>query len=188
MAWHTNKQIFLGFFRAGMLGYGGGPASIPLVHKEVVGKYKWMDDDEFSDILAIGNTLPGPIITKMAGYIGYRVNGSSGLLTAIIASVIPTVLLMLLLLGFLHTFIDEGIMQGMTAAVAPVVGVLMSVLAYSFFKQSQKGMGWNRTLFLGLVSVVVYIIIGAHPALLIGILIIYALVIHPMMKKGGRHA
>ncbi|PTL38833.1 chromate transporter [Alkalicoccus saliphilus] len=188
MEWHTNKQIFLGFFRAGILGYGGGPASIPLVHKEVVGKYKWMDDNEFSDILAMGNTLPGPIITKMAGYIGYRVNGAGGLFTAIFASVFPTVLLMIMLLGFLHTFINESVMQGMTAAVAPVVGVLMTVLAYSFFKQSHKGLGWKRTIFIGLLSVAVYIVAGAHPALLIGALIIYALFLHPLIKKGGNHA
>jgi chromate transporter len=62
-------QLFFAFFRVGMLGYGGGPSSIPLVHKEVVEKYKWMNDDEFADVLALGNALPGPIATKMAGYI-----------------------------------------------------------------------------------------------------------------------
>ncbi len=59
-------RIFLAFFRVGMLGYGGGPASIPLVHKEVVDHYKWMTDEEFGDVLALGNTLPGPIVTKLA--------------------------------------------------------------------------------------------------------------------------
>jgi chromate transporter len=188
MEWRTNKHIFLGFFRAGILGYGGGPASIPLVHKEVVDKYGWMDDNEFSDILAIGNTLPGPIITKMAGYIGYRVNGTGGLISAITAVVLPTVLLMITLLLFLNTFINESVMQGMTTAVSPVVGVLMAVLAYSFFKQSQKGLGWNRMVFLGVLSVTVYIILGAHPALLIGALIIYALLLRPLLKKGENHA
>ena len=72
----TQWQLFLAFFRVGMLGYGGGPSSIPLVHQEVVKKYGWMDDDEFADVLALGNTLPGPIATKMAGYIGYRVGTS----------------------------------------------------------------------------------------------------------------
>lgn len=63
-------DIFIAFFRSGILGFGGGPAAIPLVHKEVVGNFKWMTDDEFADVLSIGNTLPGPIATKMAGYIG----------------------------------------------------------------------------------------------------------------------
>ena len=79
-------NIFIAFFRSGMLGFGGGPSSIPLVHKEVVGTFKWMNDDEFSDVLALGNTLPGPINTKMAGYIGYRVGGIMGLIVALIAA------------------------------------------------------------------------------------------------------
>ncbi|MGM9951557.1 MAG: chromate transporter, partial [Lysinibacillus sp.] len=39
-------DIFIAFFRSGILGFGGGPAAIPLVHKEVVGNYGWMTDDE----------------------------------------------------------------------------------------------------------------------------------------------
>lgn len=57
-----------------MLGYGGGPGSIPLIHKEVVDKYEWMSDEDFGDLLALANTLPGPIATKLAGYIGHRVS------------------------------------------------------------------------------------------------------------------
>ena len=77
-------NIFIAFFRSGMLGFGGGPSSIPLIHKEVVSTFKWMTDDEFSNVVALGNTLPGPINTKMAGYIGYRVGGMIGLLVALI--------------------------------------------------------------------------------------------------------
>lgn len=91
------KDLFIAFFRAGMLGYGGGLSAIPLMHKEVVKTYKWLDDDEFSDILALANTLPGPINTKLSGYIGWRLKGFMGLLTCIIATVFPTALLMIIL-------------------------------------------------------------------------------------------
>lgn len=60
-------DIFIAFFRSGILGFGGGPSAIPLVHKEVVGTYQWMSDEEFADVLSIGNTLPGPIATKWPG-------------------------------------------------------------------------------------------------------------------------
>src|SRR5690606_39908313 len=90
----TQWNLFLAFFRVGILGYGGGPASIPLIHKEVVSTYKWMKDEEFGDMLALANTLPGPIATKLAGYIGYRVSGILGLLNAVLATILPTIVLL----------------------------------------------------------------------------------------------
>lgn len=59
-------KIFMVFFRVGILGFGGGPSSIPLVKIEVVDKYGWMTNEDFQDTLAIANVLPGPIITKLA--------------------------------------------------------------------------------------------------------------------------
>ncbi|MEW8986605.1 MAG: chromate transporter, partial [Bacillus sp. (in: firmicutes)] len=102
-----HRQLFIAFFRSGILGYGGGPSSIPLVKKEVVDTFKWMDSDEFGDILALANALPGPINTKMAGYIGYRVGGVLGLLNALFASILPSIFFMIILLNVLNTYKDE---------------------------------------------------------------------------------
>jgi chromate transporter len=175
MDWKVQRDLFIGFFRAGMLGYGGGPSTIPLVHKEVVERYKWMTDEEFGDILALGNALPGPIATKMAGYIGYRVGGVTGLINALLATVMPTVLLMITLIGFLIIFRDSPVVQGMTQAVSPVVGVMLLVLTYSFLKQSGRSLGWVSTVILGVISLVAYLFLQVHPAILIGILLLYAL-------------
>lgn len=173
---NMQKNIFIAFFRSSILGYGGGPSTIPLVHAEVVKNYKWMNDDEFSDVLALGNTLPGPINTKMAGYIGYRLGGIVGLLNAIIATVIPTVILMITLIGFLASFRESPIVQGMTQAVLPVVGVMMVTLTYSFVKQSQKGLGWPVALCLLIVSLLACEVLNIHPAIIILILLAYALI------------
>src|SRR6056297_3328067 len=95
--WH----LFLAFFIPGILGYGGGPASIPLVEHEVVGNYEWMTTQEFSEVVAIGNSLPGPIATKMAGYIGYSEAGVPGAIIALFASVAPSLILMILMMAIL---------------------------------------------------------------------------------------
>ncbi|PSL48514.1 chromate transporter [Salsuginibacillus halophilus] len=166
------SQIFLAFFRVGMLGYGGGPAAIPLVQKEVVELYEWMDDEEFGDLLALSNTLPGPVLTKLSGYIGYRVGGFFGMLGALFASVIPTVVLMIILIGFLTSFSDSPIVQGMTHAIAPVVGVMMLVLTYNFLKTSRNQMGWTGMLALTGLAILITEIADVHPAILIGILLI----------------
>ncbi|GAA3318633.1 hypothetical protein GCM10020331_022220 [Ectobacillus funiculus] len=57
-------NILIGFFLANVLGYGGGPASIPLMYAEIVTHHHWLTNTEFSNMLALGNALPGPIATK----------------------------------------------------------------------------------------------------------------------------
>ncbi|PMC34798.1 chromate transporter [Bacillus sp. UMB0899] len=170
-------QLFLAFFRVGMLGYGGGPSSIPLVHKEVVDKYKWMNDDEFADVLALGNTLPGPIATKMAGYIGYRVGGVFGLINATLSTILPTIILMIVLLTTISSIKDYPWVQGMTAAVVPVVGVMLATLTWDFFKKSQTSMGWLKAIIFIGGSFLFMEVLGLHPAILIVVLLIAAVMI-----------
>ena len=88
-------QLFWAFFRVGIFGFGGGPAMIPLVREEVVTRHHWLTDEEFADVLAIGNTLPGPIATKMPGYIGYRVAGVTGCIAAVVAIILPMIVAMI---------------------------------------------------------------------------------------------
>ncbi|KKI90814.1 chromate transporter [Bacillus sp. SA1-12] len=168
-------QLFLAFFRVGILGYGGGPSSIPLVHKEVVDNYKWMNDDEFADVLALGNTLPGPIATKMAGYIGYRVAGILGLINATLSTILPTIILMIVLLTTISSVKDYHWVQGMTAAVVPVVGVMLATLTWEFFDKSKGSLGWVKSIILLSASFLLMEIIGLHPALLIGGLLLLAI-------------
>ncbi len=179
-------QIFMAFFRVGILGFGGGPSSIPLVYKEVVDTYKWMDDEQFSDILALGNTLPGPINTKMAGYIGYRVGGIIGMIVSLIASVIPSILLMLILLTSFNQFKDNPRVQGMTDAVVPIVGVMMAVLTWNFLKKAKDGLGWKIGFILLAVSFILMEILNIHPGLVVGLLLILAFVL-PVHKKETNH-
>ncbi|MGJ7920321.1 chromate transporter [Neobacillus sp. LXY-4] len=169
-------DIFLAFFRVGILGYGGGPSSIPLVHKEVVDRYQWMNSDEFSDVLALGNALPGPINTKMAGYIGYRVGGALGMINAIFATVVPSIILMILLLTVLNAYKDKPWVHGMSQAVVPVVAVMLATLTWDFVKKStQSKLGWGWTVGFVLGSVVLLQLVGLHPAFLIFGLLLGAL-------------
>lgn len=169
------RDLFTAFFRAGMLGYGGGLSAIPLMHREVVTIYKWMDDEEFSDTLALANTLPGPINTKLSGYIGYRVGGIWGLLVSLCATVLPTAILMILLLTVLNSYKDKPWVQGMSKGVLPVAGVMIGVLAWDFIKLSKKTMGWLMTIIFTVISIVVMELLGIHPAILIAAIIVTAL-------------
>jgi chromate transporter len=178
----VNADIFAAFFRVGMLGFGGGPSAIPLFHAEAVKKYEWMTDDEFGDTLALGNTMPGPIATKMAGYIGYRVNGVIGSIVALAAVTVPTVLLMIFLLGALQQFKGVEWVNSMSAAVVPVVGVMLAVMTWDFLKKSGQSLGWGRAILFTLIAAVLMEGLNLHPVfLIIGILLISLF----SFKKGG---
>lgn len=160
-------EIFLAFFIPGILGYGGGPASIPLIENEVVDRYGWMNVNEFSEVLALGNALPGPIATKMAGYIGYQQGGVLGSLVGIFATVAPSLILMIVLLGFLYKYKDSPKVKRMTTFIRPTIAVLLGVMAYSFFFTSYQDSGIWQTLFLVVASFFLLEKLKVHPALVI---------------------
>ncbi|WP_176215102.1 chromate transporter [Cytobacillus gottheilii] len=170
-------QLFLAFLKVGLLGYGGGPSSIPLVHVETVERYKWMDRDEFADILALGNALPGPIATKMAGYIGYRMGGWLGMLNAVAATIVPTILLMIFVLTALNAFKDNPMVAGMAQAVVPIVAVMLGSLTWDFIRSAgTSALGWRGTSMLLAASLVCIQWLHIHPAILIGVLIVTAFI------------
>ena len=105
-------ELAIGFARTGVTGYGGGPSTIPLIEHEAVKKYKWMSEDEFGEILALANTLPGPIATKMAAYIGFKVRGFSGAFIAIVTHILPSILALIGLLGVLYAYKSSPIVGG----------------------------------------------------------------------------
>lgn len=178
----TQKELFIAFFRSGILGFGGGPAAIPLVHKEVVEIFGLMTDEEFTDVLAIGNTLPGPIITKMAGYIGYKTGGVLGLLNALVATVLPTAVALILFLTVLREYKDLPFIQGMTNGVVPIVGVMMAVLTWDFLKKAQKSLGWKVGGIILVLSFIAMILLGVHPGIVIVVLLVLAFTL-PVKKE-----
>ncbi len=180
-----HKDLFMAFFRSGMLGYGGGLSAIPLMQKEVVERYQWMDDEEFSDILALANTLPGPINTKMSGYIGWRLKGFWGLINCVLAASIPTAFLLVLLLTTLSAFKDKPWVHGMSQGVLPIAGVMIGVLAWDFVKKSKVLLGWGPTIGLAIGSLFIIEWLGIHPALVIILLIATALFTKEDKEKDG---
>ncbi|MFE8701649.1 chromate transporter [Cytobacillus sp. FJAT-54145] len=166
-------DIFLAFFIPGILGYGGGPASIPLIENEVVDRYGWLTVNEFSEVLALGNTLPGPIATKMAGYIGYLEGGVLGAAVGVFATVAPSLILMITLLGLLMKYKESPRVKRMTTYIRPVIAVLLGVMTYDFLFSSYEGVGIWQTLFIGGVSFVLLEKLKVHPAYVIAGSLVY---------------
>lgn len=167
MKWQEQRNLLVSFLRTGLLGFGGGPSMIPLIHDEVVKRRSWMSDEEFSDVLAIANTLPGPIATKLPGYVGYRVAGVAGCLVSVLAITIPMIIAMVLLLGVFSMYRDIAWIQGMAMGVIPVVMVMMAQLTWDFFQKSYGSLGWIPSLLLIAISAVLIYGLSIHPAFLI---------------------
>ncbi|UOQ95706.1 chromate transporter [Halobacillus shinanisalinarum] len=166
-------KIFVAFFIPGVLGYGGGPASIPLVENEVVGRYGWMNVQQFSEVLALANSLPGPIATKLAGYIGYEQGGILGAAIGVFATVAPSLIIMVFLLGLLYKYKDSPKVQRMTLYVRPAIAILLGLIAYRFFAESQAQIGWIQMLLIAGSSYLLIERMKVHPAFVILISLVY---------------
>jgi chromate transporter len=166
-------EIFLAFFIPGILGYGGGPASIPLVENEVVKRYEWMTVQEFSEVLALANSLPGPIATKMAGFIGYSEGGILGAFIGVFATVAPSLILMVFLLGILYKYKDSPKVKRLTMFVRPVIAILLGLMAYRFFFESYTDIGLIQTLILAGSSYFLIERFKVHPAFVIAGAFVY---------------
>jgi chromate transporter len=164
-------NLFLTFAKIGIVGYGGGPAMIPLIQEEVVEGHEWMTDEDFVDTLAMGNALPGPIATKMSFFIGYKVGGQNGAVAAwggaaiaLFGLLLPSLVLMMILgIAFLR-FKDLPISQAMLTAVRPVVVALLAYTVYTVFPKSIKT--WHTGL-IGLAAFAAVTFLNVHPALTI---------------------
>lgn len=132
--WNTLVDLFVGIGRANVFGFGGGPAVIPLLEDEVCNRYHWLTRDEFANALVIGNSLPGPIATKMATYIGFKMVGIPGATVALLATVLPSALAMVLLFALLNSHRNHPFVKGMMNGVKPVVWVLFILLAIDYLK------------------------------------------------------
>ena len=127
-------RLFWTFFLIGLFGFGGGYAMISMIQGEVVTRYHWLTTGEFTDIVAISQSTPGPIGINSATYVGYSsvVNAGYshawGVLGSFIASfavVLPSFVLMLLISKFLMKYRHHPSVEHVFLGLRPaVIGLL----------------------------------------------------------------
>lgn len=129
-------QLFWTFFKIGLFGFGGGYAMISLIQGEVVQDHHWISSGQFTDIVAVSQSTPGPIGINSATYVGYSsvVNagytpavGFLGSLISTIAVVLPSFILMLLISKFLMRYKNHSSVEHTFQGLRPaVVGLLLA--------------------------------------------------------------
>ncbi|WP_025025845.1 chromate transporter [Caldalkalibacillus mannanilyticus] len=173
-------ELFLAFLVPGIVGYGGGPASIPLIQIEVVERYGWLTVEEFAELLALGNALPGPIATKMAGYVGYAQGGVLGAVVALFATVAPSLLILIFLLQLLSRFKHSPKVKRMTGLIRPTIAILLGILALQFFTSSWEASGVVQTIIIAGFSFLLLEKWKLHPAYVICGALVYGAFILPL--------
>ena len=120
-------KIFWSFFKVGAFTFGGGWAMISIIEKEVVHKHHWVERDEFIDLLAIAQAMPGILAVNIAVVVGDRLRGVKGSLCAALGSIIPSFLMILAIAIFLtpETIKNNETLNAMFKGIRPAVVALI---------------------------------------------------------------
>ncbi|MEM6430074.1 MAG: chromate transporter [Deinococcota bacterium] len=164
-------QLFYAFAKVGVFGFGGGPSMIPLIQEEVVDVQGWLTREEFLDAFAFGNTLPGPIATKMAGYVGYQVAGVGGAAAGLLGVTVPSIIAIIALGAVYLRYRESTVFTGFLRGVRPVVIALLALVVYQFVPRALGTPDtWLANWFLWVLAIAAFVLavrFNVHPAFLI---------------------
>jgi chromate transporter len=144
MSWKLLWQIFWLFTKVAMFSWGGGPASLGLMQREVVAA-GWVTPEEFADGVALSNAMPGPTAPQASAFVGYKLAGWPGAVMAVIGTVVPATVLMLILVAGFFAIKDNVYMKAAIKGVRPFVVGLLAWTAYQMaitvFSIDKLGLG-----------------------------------------------
>lgn len=157
-------KLFTTFFRIGLFTFGGGYAMIPLIEHDVVEKYSWLCKEDFVDLLAVAQSAPGVFAVNMAVFVGYRLRGVAGALSAAFGCVVPSVAMILLIALFFRRFRHIETVNNIFMGIRPVVVALIAVPVFNVAKSAKLGWG---TVWIPVLSALLIVALGVSPVYVI---------------------
>ncbi|MCR4441716.1 MAG: chromate transporter [Peptococcaceae bacterium] len=157
-------RLFLSFFTIGSFTFGGGFAMIPLIERDVVQKYGWMNSEEFVDMIAVTQSAPGPVAVNSAVFIGYKLAGLAGAGIALLGVTLPSFLIILLIALFLVAQENQVILQKFFAGVRPAV---VALILGAGLNLGQKCIKSSYDFLISILCLAVLVFLPVHPILLI---------------------
>jgi chromate transporter len=157
-------EIFTTFSKIGAFTIGGGYAMIPVIQREIVEKRRWVNNEEFMDMLAISQSAPGILAINISIFIGQRLKGIKGSIIAAIGTALPSFVMILLIAMFFNNFRDNEIVNRVFMGIRPVVVALIAVPLISLSRSTKL----NRyTSFIPVIAVLLIVMLGISPVYLI---------------------
>lgn len=156
-------DIFLNFLKIGVFAFGGAYAVIPLIEEQMVTNTKWMTFAEFSDLLAIDELTPGPIIVNASTFIGMKLSGVFGAIAATFGCVVPGCIIALILIRLYRKYkeipvISEAIKVLKCMSVALIFSVLIKMFMNAVFPSGLGSLGDINILSLLMVIASFYVL------------------------------
>ena len=131
-------SLFLSFFKIGLFTFGGGYAMIPIMENEFVERKKWIPHEEFMDVVAISESTPGPIAINSATYIGYKIGGFWGSVSATLGVCIPSFIIIFIISLFFQKFMEMKIIAAAFKGIQVCVIYLIGAAGIKMFKKLKK--------------------------------------------------
>lgn len=131
-------SLFWTMFKIGLFTFGGGYAMIAILQREIVEKKKWIDSEEFLDLIAIAESTPGPIAINSATYIGYKFAGVLGSIFATIGVVLPSFTIIFIISLFFDAFMQIEYVRYAFRGIQAGVAFLILSAGIKMFKGLKK--------------------------------------------------
>lgn len=123
-------ELFVGFLKVGCLSFGGAYGSLAVI-RDVVRSYGWLTDQELTQMIAISESTPGPIMVNLATYIGSSRAGLVGALVATMAVVLPAFIIIWLVASVLKRLLQSDFVQAALDGLQPcMTGMILATGVY----------------------------------------------------------
>ena len=137
---------------------------IPLIEHDVVDRNAWLRKDEFIDLLAVAQSAPGVFAVNMSVFVGYRMRGVAGALSAAFGCVLPSVAIILLIALFFRRFRHIEVVNNIFMGIRPVVVALIAVPVFNVARSAR--LGWS-TVWIPVLSALLIVAFGVSPVYVI---------------------
>lgn len=123
-------NLWIGFLRVGCFSFGGAYGAIPLI-RDVVLSYGWLTDEEFTYMIAVSESTPGPIMVNLATYVGSSQAGLLGAALATLAVVLPSFIAILLVTSVLRDILENKYARAILGGLKPcMIGIVLATGIY----------------------------------------------------------
>lgn len=135
------STLFRSTFFLSMFTFGGGYVIVPLMEKKFVKELEWISEDEMLNLIAVGQSAPGPIAVNTSILVGYRMAGFKGAMVTVLGTILPPLGIMTVLaylyLAVRDNVLVNNVLLGMQAGVAAIIANVVYNMAARVVKQKK---------------------------------------------------